>query len=426
VVALGLLVLLLPSWVGPVLPGAALAAADPRADHRRVQSEVAEAEATLEHATARARKAAARLAAAEAELPDAEARLDQARGSALAAAAEADTAEQEAAAARAELAAAGARVEDSFAAVDRARGRVTAFAVAAYKGSRLAAVNLLLRAGGAAEAGERLGYLDHVAGVKRERVDRLAAARLAARQAENEASLARDRTEAARRATAEALERTRETEAWAESAAADAEALAAERAGALAVADTEREESLAQYQRVEAEAARIEAELREWQARRAASRAASGGTDRSGGTDPPGGPSAAGFVLPTRGWQSSPFGMRFDPFFGVWQVHAGVDIAAPGGTPIWAVAGGTVIRAGWNGGYGNLTCLGHGSYWGQGLATCYGHQSEILVGAGQSVRRGELIGRVGTTGASTGTHLHFEVRLDGTPTNPSPFLPPLR
>jgi murein DD-endopeptidase MepM/ murein hydrolase activator NlpD len=127
--------------------------------------------------------------------------------------------------------------------------------------------------------------------------------------------------------------------------------------------------------------------------------------------------------MPTQGWQSSPYGMRFDPFYGVWQLHAGVDIAADGGTAIQAVEAGTVVRAGWNGGYGNYTCLGHGTHRGQGLSTCYAHQSEILVSDGQSVGRGEIIGRVGTTGASTGDHLHFEVRLDGSPTDPVPFLP---
>lgn len=81
------------------------------------------------------------------------------------------------------------------------------------------------------------------------------------------------------------------------------------------------------------------------------------------------------------------------------------------------------MRAGWNGGYGNYTCVYHGTYQGKGFATCYAHQSAILVKAGQQVRQGDVIGRVGTTGASTGNHLHFEVRLDGTPVNPVPWLP---
>jgi murein DD-endopeptidase MepM/ murein hydrolase activator NlpD len=403
--AVGLLV------VGLVLvatPPAALG--DPRAEQERIEAEVARAEAILEHATGRAQAAAARFAAADAALPGARKRVDRARGAALAAAARADTARREADAAEAELTAAGVRMADSVAEVDRARERVAGFAAAAYKGSRLAGVNLLLRARGPAEAVRRFGYLGQIAEVEQERVDALTTARLAARQAQNEATVAHRRAAAARKATVAALAEARAARAGAETAAETAAALAARRAGALEVAEAEREESLRRYERAQAEAARIEAELRAWEASRPA--------------PAPGRGSATGFGRPTAGWQSSPFGMRFDPFFRVWQMHAGVDIAAPGGTPVSAVAGGTVIRAGWNGGYGNYTCLGHGSYRGQSLVTCYAHQSEILVRAGQPVERGELIGRVGTTGASTGNHLHFEVRLDGAPTDPVRFLPP--
>jgi murein DD-endopeptidase MepM/ murein hydrolase activator NlpD len=100
-----------------------------------------------------------------------------------------------------------------------------------------------------------------------------------------------------------------------------------------------------------------------------------------------------------------------------------MDIAAGGGEPIYAAADGQVASAGWRGGYGNYTCLSHGSHQGRNLSTCYAHQSRILVNHGQWVSRGQLIGRVGTTGASTGDHLHFEVRLDGDPTDPSGWLP---
>jgi murein DD-endopeptidase MepM/ murein hydrolase activator NlpD len=127
--------------------------------------------------------------------------------------------------------------------------------------------------------------------------------------------------------------------------------------------------------------------------------------------------------MPVEGWQSSAFGMRDDPYYGIRQLHAGMDIAAAGGTPIRAAQDGKVTRAGWSGGYGNYTCLSHGKHEGKHLSTCYAHQSEILVKVGERVKRGEIIGRVGTTGASTGDHLHFEVRLDGEPVDPAPLLP---
>jgi murein DD-endopeptidase MepM/ murein hydrolase activator NlpD len=115
--------------------------------------------------------------------------------------------------------------------------------------------------------------------------------------------------------------------------------------------------------------------------------------------------------------------MRYDPYFHLWQLHAGVDIAAAGGQPIYAAADGEVVHAGRSGGYGNYSCISHGTYQGRDLSTCYGHQSRILVSVGQTVHRGDLIGRVGSTGASTGYHLHFEVRLNGEPVNPLGWLP---
>ncbi|MEU8607736.1 M23 family metallopeptidase, partial [Actinoplanes sp. NPDC048791] len=86
-------------------------------------------------------------------------------------------------------------------------------------------------------------------------------------------------------------------------------------------------------------------------------------------------------------------------------------------------AGGRVVQAGWSGGYGNYTCINHGKRDGRSFSTCYGHQSKILVNPGEYVRRGEVIGRVGTTGASTGFHLHFETRFGGVPKNPLDYLP---
>jgi murein DD-endopeptidase MepM/ murein hydrolase activator NlpD len=100
------------------------------------------------------------------------------------------------------------------------------------------------------------------------------------------------------------------------------------------------------------------------------------------------------------------------------HIHAGIDIAAPGGTPIRAADTGRVALAGWTGGYGQYTCIQHTS----SLSTCYGHQSRIGVSVGQSVRQGQVIGAVGSTGHSTGNHLHFEVRVNGSPVSPLAYL----
>lgn len=115
---------------------------------------------------------------------------------------------------------------------------------------------------------------------------------------------------------------------------------------------------------------------------------------------------------------SSNWGIRSDPFHGNARMHAGVDIRGPIGTPIYATADGYVGRAQRAGGYGNLIELEHG----KGLQTRYGHLSKILVNPGDQVRRGQLIGLMGSTGRSTGSHLHYEVRMDGGAVNPVPFL----
>jgi murein DD-endopeptidase MepM/ murein hydrolase activator NlpD len=116
---------------------------------------------------------------------------------------------------------------------------------------------------------------------------------------------------------------------------------------------------------------------------------------------------------------TSGFGVRSDPFQGRAAMHGGVDLAGPIGTPVYATADGVVGRAEWNnGGYGNLVEIDHG----QGIQTRYGHLSRLIAQPGQRVHRGDLIGLMGSTGRSTGSHLHYEVRIDGRAVNPIPFL----
>jgi murein DD-endopeptidase MepM/ murein hydrolase activator NlpD len=133
---------------------------------------------------------------------------------------------------------------------------------------------------------------------------------------------------------------------------------------------------------------------------------------QAGGSTGSGAPSAAGFIWPVNGPVVSGFGMRWG------RMHEGIDIAAGIGTPIWAAAAGTVIHAGWLGGYGNLVVLDHGN----GLATAYAHASTILVAVGQQVSQGETISLVGSTGNSSGPHLHFEVRVNGSAVDPLLYL----
>ena len=124
------------------------------------------------------------------------------------------------------------------------------------------------------------------------------------------------------------------------------------------------------------------------------------------------GASSSGFMWPVHGVLTSSFGWRWG------RMHEGIDIAVGNGTPVVASASGTVIVAGWMGGYGNLVVVDHGN----GIATAYGHNTSIAVGVGQSVAQGQLIAYSGNTGYSTGPHVHFEVRVNGAAVDPLGYL----
>lgn len=199
--------------------------------------------------------------------------------------------------------------------------------------------------------------------------------------------------------------------------------LAAERANLVVMADAQRHGVATQVAQIEnltaGEEARLEALIqarqRELDAQREAARRAAG----IAGVIPP--PSAGGpsqLMWPVSGPITSPFGMRRNPFGGAPDFHPGLDIGVNTGTTVVAAASGTVIMAQWYGGYGNYILIDHGG----GISTGYGHLSAFYVSTGQQVQRGQAIAASGSTGASTGPHLHFEVRRHGKPIDPSPFL----
>jgi murein DD-endopeptidase MepM/ murein hydrolase activator NlpD len=115
---------------------------------------------------------------------------------------------------------------------------------------------------------------------------------------------------------------------------------------------------------------------------------------------------------------TSGFGIRVDPFFGRPAMHTGLDFRASMGDPVRATADGKVVRAGWAGGYGRMVEIDHGN----GLSTRYGHLSKIDVRVGENVKIGQVVGEVGSTGRSTGPHLHYETRIDGQAVDPQKFL----
>jgi murein DD-endopeptidase MepM/ murein hydrolase activator NlpD len=240
--------------------------------------------------------------------------------------------------------------------------------------------------------------------------------------AANERTVRSRKAAEARVATIEAdLERTRmeleQEEAAQEQARSQLNSLADERRNLVELAAEHRRSVASQVAEIEslsaAEEAALEALILERERELEAEQRAAG---IAGGVENPGGPGT--FSWPVTGTITSPFGWRSNPFGGGPEFHQGLDIAAPTGTAVTAAASGTVIMAQWYGGYGNYILIDHGG----GYSTGYGHLSAMYVSVGQAVQRGQAIGAVGSTGQSTGPHLHFEVRIAGKPVDPAPRL----
>jgi len=381
------------------------ATADPYDDRARIDRELARTQAALETVTDRVSAAALSYADANRRLPQVQARLAQARADLAAAKAKALSAARTSRAAAKELATADKELTAAFGRVEQTRGEIEDYTISAFKGRDIASVDALLSLTSPADFVAGYEYLHRVALGQQRALTAFSKASADAKDHQTVQSRKAQAAQEASRATASALRRSAEAEAEAGRAERDVAALVDQRQQALRVAQQERAATLAQYQELLAESARVAAEIR-------ALAAGGGPIIRRGVTLP----------MPVNGWKSSDFGMRFHPIYHEWRMHTGVDLSAPGGAPIWAVAAGKVFRAGWNGGYGNFTCIYHGTYEGKGFASCYAHQSTILVRVNQQVRAGQVIGRVGTTGTSTGNHLHFEIRLNGDPVDPWPWL----
>lgn len=198
-----------------------------------------------------------------------------------------------------------------------------------------------------------------------------------------------------------------------------AEALLAEHQAQRVVLDAQLEALQASTAKTVAEYEKgVEERRKAEEAARAAAREAAA---REYGSGPA--PSVNGWSSPLSAWRvTSEFGMRFHPIAHVNRLHAGIDLVQAGGgtcgAPVFAAAAGTVIQSGYNGGLGYSVTISHGD----GLTTVYGHNSSLTVGRGQAVGGGELIARAGTTGSSTGCHVHFETRVNGNAQNPRNFV----
>jgi murein DD-endopeptidase MepM/ murein hydrolase activator NlpD len=266
-----------------------------------------------------------------------------------------------------------------------------------YRQDRPDTLSLLLSSTSFADALDVFDYLQRIADADRRIANEVGAAKNRMRAQREQTRTTRKRHRQETRVVAVRVAQVR----------ALRDRLAASRSG-LVAAQAQRQEDLAEL------TAEQRQELAEMEALQAVSatltakiQAAQSAAGTGGGT-----PSASGLIWPVLGPVTSPFGWRWG------RMHEGIDIGAASGTAIRAAAAGTVIYAGWLGGYGNLTVIDHGG----GLSTAYGHQSSIAAGYGASVAQGQVIGYVGSTGHSTGPHLHFEVRVNGVPQDPLGYL----
>jgi murein DD-endopeptidase MepM/ murein hydrolase activator NlpD len=273
--------------------------------------------------------------------------------------------------------------------------------VAMYETGTPDILSVLVEAGGYDDLVNRTEYLNRIHGLDEAVVTRV-------RDLRDQLK----RTVARLRSAKDRIESARDSIAAEEQALASARSAIQQRQSSLVAARRSREDALAKITKDERE---LDGDVASIQAELAATLGGTGSAPLPAG--PIQGGNGSGLIWPVDGPVVSGFGPRF----GGSEFHEGIDIAVPSGTPIRAAAAGTVIFTepeSASGGYGNFTCIDHGG----GLSTCYAHQESFAVSAGQQVAQGEVIGYSDCTGHCFGPHVHFEVRIDGAPTDPMGYL----
>lgn len=428
--------------------------AGPQDDKHKLDTQLSQAHADLDESSAALvetsnalASAQAKLTAAQGNLATVRSRLSTARSGDVAAAADL-------AAANSARAAADAAVIAAQADVDRQRAEIGQFANATYQNANIDSLSVVVGAQSTDDLLSAMQVISSVADTQTSALANYTALRAdltvkqeAARAAATTASALRLKA-AAKLLTTKTIERqaaAAETEiaafvaarAVAQTAASKARAADLARIGALEVERTRVEKVLAAIAAKEAAAARAHAAELAKQAAAAATAhaadaaakakaAAEAATSASGGSssDAGGSSSVAGalFQHPADGPITSPFGMRLHPILHIWKLHDGTDFGIACGTPVHAARAGTVESTYFNAGYGNRVILNHGWLDGASMATSYNHLTRWVVQPGQHVGAGQLIGYSGTTGYSTGCHLHFVVYRNGTAVNPMNYL----
>lgn len=398
----------LPAAAAPVMAAPAVSTADRNAILEQVRRELAESSEAMVTAAAALRRA-------ETDLPGARRAAAATRRALTVAQRREEAAAVRRGAAQTRLMLASRDAEDTAALVEEQRVRIGRLARAAYvRGGAMGDVSLLLEARSPADFTERLVALQTVVSSQRSALADLQDVQTSAgkqasslEEIRDEVATAYQQAEAEVQAVAVVALRARQAEESVRS-------LVAQRRSALAAARAARAEDEQRWAGLHAESTRLSLLL----AQRA--RALLGAAGAIPGASTPVQPGV--LSRPVGGPVTSPFGMRVHPITGVTKLHTGTDFGAACGTPIRAARGGTVLAAEFNTAYGWRTVIVHGAVGGVLLTTTYNHQQALGVNTGQQVQAGEVIGQVGTTGYSTGCHLHVELIVNSDVVDPLPWI----
>ncbi len=384
---------------------------DPAKRKKALDKQISDLRETLEGAKQDFVDAAVQLETSQANLVSARSDLAAAQAQLAAAQAKDALLADQLKVAQAEEQKAGRDLDAQTAAEATTRKQLGQIARSAYVGNQVSGLSIVLDSQSAEDLNERLA----VAGAAL-RSQNEAIAQLAVQQAElraQSARLAAVRAQVAelKRASAETVRQRQAAQAAAASAEAQITQLVATQKTAVAALAGKINDERSRLNALSAEQSKLRTILVA-RAKAARERAARSGKGGGGGGDSSSIIGSGTLSYPVSAPISSPFGQRFHPILRIWRLHSGQDFAAACGTPVHAAADGEIISAGWAGGYGNRIVIDNGELRGNGVATTYNHLSRI-VRSGGSVAKGQLIGYSGTTGLSTGCHLHFEVLVNG-------------
>jgi len=401
--------------VSVLLHGAASPVQAADDEQAEIDRKVAQAGDSLADANAAVSAATAQLQAAEAQLPAAQQALDDAVAKEASARQEYQAAKASHEQAVAEYEAAKQRLAQIEAQYEDLRANVGDFARRAYQMGPFAEIEMILDASDPVEFTDRLEAIRSVSKSNNAALGDMATNRADQSYTELRMDALEELAEEQRQIAEAKLREAEAAKAAAEEAKRLIDDLIAQRDAALAVAESQRAAVQGQYAALQAEQKRIAAAAQRAAelARQAAAAAAIASAGAAVGS--PGPASSDGYIWPITGARISQLsGPRIHPLYGYRSCHTGVDISGGYGTPILAVQTGVVATINNGGPYGLHTIVAHGG----GVASFYAHQSRTIVSPGQTVQRGDVIGYVGSTGFSTGPHLHFELHIDGVPFNP--------